>query len=167
MQVWEAIWRHKPRWNCKKHRPRIIRQVRVATRSTTTYTERRQKVSLRFSFILLPPLLSCLWNSISVANLILGVHPHCKAFVQTTGSNWNRLINEIRKTDGRRRNAASIDLEPGEWRKKWWGGSHFKTKTHTMRRIVDTLHAFSTFFSDAGQPDRTGASELRYRIISA
>jgi hypothetical protein len=49
---------------------------------------------------------------------MLGVHPHCKAFVQTTGSNWGRLINEIRKTDGKRQEAAFIDLEPGEWRRK-------------------------------------------------
>lgn len=50
-----------------------------------------------------------------MANLILGVHPFCEAFVQTTGSNWNRLINEIRKTDSERHDALWIDLEPGEW----------------------------------------------------
>ena len=54
-------------------------------------------------------------HSISLANLVLGVHPNCKAFVQTTGSNWNRLINEIRKTDGLRQDAVFVDLEPGEW----------------------------------------------------
>lgn len=50
----------------------------------------------------------------SFANLILGTHPCIKGFVQTTSSNWNRLINEIRKTDGHRHNAPSIDLEYGE-----------------------------------------------------
>lgn len=55
------------------------------------------------------------YGSISLANLMLGAHPNCKAFVQTTGSNWNRLINEMRKTDGRRQDAVFIDLEPGEW----------------------------------------------------
>ena len=50
----------------------------------------------------------------SFANLILGTHPCIMGFVQTTSSNWNRLINELRKTDGRRANAPSIDLEYGE-----------------------------------------------------
>jgi hypothetical protein len=52
-----------------------------------------------------------------VANLILAVHPSCRWFVQTTGSNWNRLINEIRLTDGQRKEAAFIDLQPGNWRR--------------------------------------------------
>ena len=53
--------------------------------------------------------------SISLANLMLGSHPNCKAFVQTTGSNWNRLINEMRRTDGLRHDAVFVDLESGEW----------------------------------------------------
>jgi len=35
--------------------------------------------------------------------------------VQTTGSNWNRLINELRKTDGKRNMVPFIDLEKGEY----------------------------------------------------
>jgi hypothetical protein len=50
---------------------------------------------------------------VSLANLALGVHPSCRWFVQTTRSNWNRLINEIRLTDGVRANATWVDLEPG------------------------------------------------------
>jgi hypothetical protein len=45
-----------------------------------------------------------------MANLLLGVHPSCRAFVQTTQSNWCRLINELRKTDGRA-GVPFIDLE--------------------------------------------------------
>lgn len=51
-----------------------------------------------------------------MSNLLLGVHPSCRWFVQTGASNWNRLIDEIRRTDGQRAEAASVDLEPGEWR---------------------------------------------------
>lgn len=50
----------------------------------------------------------------SFANLILGAHPCNVAFVQTTSSNWNRLIDELRKTDGVRASAPSIDLEYGQ-----------------------------------------------------
>jgi hypothetical protein len=60
-------------------------------------------------------LLAC---RVSVSNLMLGAHPSCRWFVQTTGSNWNRLINEIRSTDGVRKDAPWIDIQPGEWRKK-------------------------------------------------
>jgi hypothetical protein len=53
---------------------------------------------------------------LSVANLMLGAHPSCEVFVQTSASNWNRLIDELRRTDGRRVNAVWIDLEVGQWR---------------------------------------------------
>ena len=33
----------------------------------------------------------------------------------TLTSHWNRLINELRKTDGVRRDAPWADLMPGEW----------------------------------------------------
>jgi hypothetical protein len=54
-------------------------------------------------------------DSVLLANLVLATHPSCKWFIGTTSSNQNRLINEIRKTDGVRRDAVFIDLEPGEW----------------------------------------------------
>lgn len=38
------------------------------------------------------------------------------AFIITTGSNWCRVINELRKTRGKL-NYALGDLEPGEWKR--------------------------------------------------
>lgn len=55
---------------------------------------------------------------ISIANLILGVHPNCAAFVEMGGSNWARLIDEIRRTDGVRCEAPYHDFAPGEWRRQ-------------------------------------------------
>lgn len=49
----------------------------------------------------------------SIANLIIATHPNIGGFVLTTGSNWNRLINELRLTDGKRATAPCIDLLPG------------------------------------------------------
>jgi hypothetical protein len=48
------------------------------------------------------------------------VHPRCKAFVETTGSNWNRLINEIRKqtTRGRTLLPLTWSRENGEGTEK-------------------------------------------------
>lgn len=56
------------------------------------------------------------FGGVSLANLILGTHPNCRAFVGTGQSNWNRLIDEIRRTDGLRHDAAYVDFQPGEWR---------------------------------------------------
>lgn len=48
-------------------------------------------------------------------NLMIGTHPNIGAFVHTTSSNYDRLINELRRTDGRRGAAPIIDLEPGDY----------------------------------------------------
>ena len=50
----------------------------------------------------------------TVTDLILCSHPNIGGFVVTTGSNFGRLINELRKTDGKRRDYPFADLTPGE-----------------------------------------------------
>lgn len=47
------------------------------------------------------------------------IHIHTiQAFIETGESNWCRLIDEIRRTDGLRHDAAYIDFAPGEWRRR-------------------------------------------------
>lgn len=49
------------------------------------------------------------------------LHSHIhtiQAFIETGESNWCRLIDEIRRTDGLRHDAAYIDFAPGEWRRR-------------------------------------------------
>lgn len=48
---------------------------------------------------------------VSLANLYIGVHPSCVAFVETTSSNWCEIINDIRLTDGYRAKAPLVDFE--------------------------------------------------------
>ena len=48
----------------------------------------------------------------SFANLLISAE--CDYFVGTLGSNWNRLINELRLTNGRFK-AGYISLNYGEW----------------------------------------------------
>ena len=53
---------------------------------------------------------------VSLANLYLGAHPSCEAFVETTSSNWCALINDLRVTDGRRSEAWRLtDLEGSQY----------------------------------------------------
>lgn len=54
----------------------------------------------------------------TVADVILCSHPNIAGFVMTTGSNFDRLINELRKTDGKRRDFPFADLTPGEFRRR-------------------------------------------------
>jgi hypothetical protein len=51
----------------------------------------------------------------SLSDLIIGSHPNIAGFVQTTGSNFDRIVNELRKSDGKRTLYPHIDLMPGEW----------------------------------------------------
>lgn len=39
-----------------------------------------------------------------------------QAFIETGESNWCRLIDELRRTDGVRHDAPYVDFAPGEWR---------------------------------------------------
>ena len=48
----------------------------------------------------------------SFANLLISAE--CDYYVGTLGSNWNRLINELRLTNGRFK-AGYIALNNGEW----------------------------------------------------
>ena len=48
----------------------------------------------------------------SFVNLIISAQ--CDFFVGSLGSNWNRLINELRQTNGRLR-AGYIGVNWGEW----------------------------------------------------
>ena len=48
---------------------------------------------------------------VSLANLYLGVHPSCVAFVETTSFNRCEIINDIRLTDGYRAGAPLVDFE--------------------------------------------------------
>ena len=50
--------------------------------------------------------------SSSFANLIIA--SQCDFFVGVLGSNWNRLINELRLTGGKKR-ASYMALNNGEW----------------------------------------------------
>eukprot|EP00762_Andalucia_godoyi_P002184 ANDGO_07480.mRNA.1 hypothetical protein len=50
---------------------------------------------------------------ISLANLLFQTMPSCRGWVQTTGSNWCRLINEVRRLQGAEY-LPFVDLEYGE-----------------------------------------------------
>lgn len=50
-----------------------------------------------------------------ITDLIICSHPNIGGFVMTTGSNFDRLVNELRKTDGKRGRYPFIDLTPGEF----------------------------------------------------
>ena len=52
----------------------------------------------------------------TIAELMLCSHPNVGGYVFTTKSNIGRIINELRKTDGKRSNYPYIDLEFGEFR---------------------------------------------------
>jgi hypothetical protein len=51
----------------------------------------------------------------TLSDLIIGSHPNIGGFVQTTKSNFDRIINELRKSDGKRAMYPHIDLIPGEF----------------------------------------------------
>lgn len=52
----------------------------------------------------------------TIAELMLCSHPNIGGYVFTTKSNIGRIINELRKTDGKRSNYPYIDLHYGEYR---------------------------------------------------
>lgn len=68
------------------------------------------------------PLLSCFAHVLqlslrtTLADLSLISHPSCRWFVLTTSSNFARMANQLRKTDGLRVDAPLMDLEKKEWR---------------------------------------------------
>ena len=54
---------------------------------------------------------------VTIAEIMFCSHPNIGGFVLTTKSNFDRLINELRKTDGKRKESPLVDLEPGEFRR--------------------------------------------------
>lgn len=93
----------------------IINQLEtnMTTRNNFTYYytlfKRRNSGGPPLRYALNSGLHNFTFNSIS--NLIIATNPSVAGFVQTTISNWNRLINELRRADGRRASAPCIDLE--------------------------------------------------------
>jgi hypothetical protein len=51
----------------------------------------------------------------TISDLLLGSHPNVGGFVQTTNSNFDRIVNELRRSDGKRTQYPHIDLNPGEF----------------------------------------------------
>lgn len=51
--------------------------------------------------------------SIALSNLMFGVHPSCQWYIETTKSEWSRLIQEMHETSAEGSESTFLDLAPG------------------------------------------------------